>query len=70
MLIGYAGALESEYWLMLLFPVLSAAIYLSMIGTLVVSIAGVGAYFRFSSIWISERSSSCRRRGTYWPFAA
>lgn len=46
-LIGYTGALESQYWLMLLFPVLSAAIYLSMIGTLVVSIAGVGTYLSF-----------------------
>ncbi len=48
-LIGYTGGLTSDYWLMLLLPVLSAASYLSMGGMLAVSIAAVGLYLSFLS---------------------
>jgi two-component system sensor histidine kinase HydH len=45
--IGYTHGVESQYWLMLLLPVLSAASYLGMAGTLATSIAAVGLYLSF-----------------------
>jgi two-component system, NtrC family, sensor histidine kinase HydH len=45
--IGYTHGVESQYWLMLMLPVLSAASYLGMAGTLATSIAAVGLYLSF-----------------------
>lgn len=45
--IGITGGITSDYWLMLLFPVLSAASYLGMAGTLIASIGAVGSYLSF-----------------------
>jgi signal transduction histidine kinase len=46
-LIGYTGAVNSHYWLMLMLPVLSAAVALGVAGTLVVSLVAVGSYLSF-----------------------
>jgi signal transduction histidine kinase len=45
--IGYTHGVESQYWLMLLLPVLSAASYMGVAGTLVSSVAAVGLYLSF-----------------------
>jgi two-component system, NtrC family, sensor histidine kinase HydH len=46
-LIGYTNGVESHYYLMMLFPLVSTASYSGFAGTLAVSIAGVGAYLSF-----------------------
>ena len=46
-LIGYDGGVSSQYWLMFLLPVVSAATYLGVVGTVAVSVAGVAAYLSF-----------------------
>lgn len=46
-LIGYAGGVNSPYWVMLMLPVLSAAIGLGLTGTLVVSFVAFGSYLSF-----------------------
>lgn len=45
--IGYTGGVESQYWLVLLLPVLSAASFLGMGGTMATSVAAVGLYLSF-----------------------
>jgi two-component system sensor histidine kinase HydH len=47
LLIGFTGGLTSSYYLILLLPLVSAASYLGMAGTLASSIAGIGAYLSF-----------------------
>ncbi len=46
-LIGYSGGIESTYYLVFLFPMVSAATYVGIIGTLAVSIAACAAYSSF-----------------------
>jgi two-component system, NtrC family, sensor histidine kinase HydH len=46
-LIGYTHGVDSRYYLMLLLPLLSAASYLGLAGTVATSIAGIGAYLSF-----------------------
>ena len=47
LLIGYTEGIISSYYLMLLLPLVSAASYLGMAGTLTTSIAAIGAYLSF-----------------------
>jgi two-component system sensor histidine kinase HydH len=47
LLIGFTGGVTSSYYLILLLPLVSAASYLGMAGTLASSIAGIGAYLSF-----------------------
>ena len=46
-LIGYTGSLTSNYWVVLLLPVVSAATALGVVGTLVFSLLAGGAYLSF-----------------------
>ncbi|MGA7240100.1 MAG: ATP-binding protein [Bryobacteraceae bacterium] len=46
-LIGYTGTVSSPYWLMLMLPVLSAAVALGVAGTLIVSIVAAGSYLSY-----------------------
>jgi signal transduction histidine kinase len=46
-LIGITNGVESQYWIMLLFPVLSAANFLGPVGTVLSSVAAVGTYLSF-----------------------
>lgn len=46
-LIGYDQGILSQYYLMLLLPLVSAASYLGMAGTLATSIVAIGAYLSF-----------------------
>src|ERR1035438_7415585 len=47
LLIGYTEGIVSSYYLMLLLPLVSAASYLGMAGTLATSIVAIGAYLSF-----------------------
>ena len=47
LLIGYTHAIESHYWLVLLFPVVTAATVLGAIGTLAFTLAASAAYLSF-----------------------
>jgi len=47
LLIGYTHAIASHYWLVLLFPVVTAATVLGAIGTLAFTLAASGAYLSF-----------------------
>jgi len=47
LLIGYAGAIQSNYYLILLLPVISAATYLGVVGTLVFTLLSQIAYISF-----------------------
>jgi signal transduction histidine kinase len=47
LLIGFTGGVTSSYYLILLLPLVSAASYLGMAGTLASSIAGIGGYLSF-----------------------
>jgi two-component system sensor histidine kinase HydH len=47
LLVGYTGGVTSSYYLMLLLPLLSAASYLGMAGTLTTSVVAIGAYLSF-----------------------
>lgn len=47
LLIGYDDGIPSQYYLMLLLPLVSAASYLGVPGTLAASIAAIGAYLSF-----------------------
>jgi signal transduction histidine kinase len=46
-LIGYTGAINSPYWLVLLLPVVSAATTLGVGGTLLFTLLAVGSYLTF-----------------------
>jgi signal transduction histidine kinase len=46
-LIGYTRAIESNFWLVLLLPVVSAATALGLVGTLVFTFLSAGAYLSF-----------------------
>jgi signal transduction histidine kinase len=45
--IGYTGGVESRYWPVLLMPVVSAATFLGVLGTLVFTLFAAGAYLSF-----------------------
>jgi signal transduction histidine kinase len=47
LLIGYTGGVESHFWLVLLLPVVTAATFLGVIGTLVFSVLAAGSYLSF-----------------------
>src|ERR1019366_6468957 len=47
LVIGYTGAIESHFWLVLLLPVVSAAATFGLVGTLVFSIVASGFYLSF-----------------------
>lgn len=47
LLIGYTEGILSSYYLMLLLPLVSAASYLGMAGTLTTSVAAIGVYLSF-----------------------
>jgi two-component system sensor histidine kinase HydH len=47
LVIGYTGAIESHFWLVLLLPVVTAAATFGVVGTLFFSIAAIGAYLSF-----------------------
>ena len=47
LLIGYTGGLPSRYWLVLLFPVVSAATAFGVIGTLLCALASAATYLSF-----------------------
>ena len=47
LVIGYTGAIESHFWLVLLLPVVTAAATFGVVGTLLFSIAAIGAYLSF-----------------------
>jgi hypothetical protein len=46
-LIGYSGGVESHYYLLMLFPLVSTATFSGIGGTLAASFVGVGAYLSF-----------------------
>jgi two-component system, NtrC family, sensor histidine kinase HydH len=46
-LIGYTGGVTSSYYLMLLLPLVSTASYLGVAGTILSSVAAIGAYLSF-----------------------
>jgi two-component system, NtrC family, sensor histidine kinase HydH len=53
LLVGLTGAIESPYYLVLLLPIVSTASYLGFTGTLISTIAAIGAYLSFlSSLYI------------------
>jgi two-component system sensor histidine kinase HydH len=47
LLIGYTGSLNSRYWLVLLFPVVTAATVLGAVGTLAFTLLASGSYLSF-----------------------
>jgi two-component system sensor histidine kinase HydH len=47
LVIGYTGAIESHFWLVLLLPVVTAAATFGVVGTLIFSVAAIGAYLSF-----------------------
>lgn len=47
LLIGYTGAIDSPYFMVLLFPIVSAASFLGLSITLVSTFAAIGAYLSF-----------------------
>ena len=47
LVIGYTGAIESHFWLVLLLPVVTAAATFGLLGTLVFSIVASGFYLSF-----------------------
>jgi two-component system, NtrC family, sensor histidine kinase HydH len=47
--IGYTGGVESRYWPVLLLPVVSAATFLGVLGTLVFTLFAAGAYLSFAA---------------------
>jgi two-component system sensor histidine kinase HydH len=47
LLIGYTGGIQSHFWLVLLLPVVSAATFLGVVGTLVFSLLAAGSYLSF-----------------------
>src|ERR1035438_5127526 len=47
LVIGYTGAIESHFWLVLLLPVVSAAATFGLVGTLIFSIVASGFYLSF-----------------------
>ncbi len=47
LLVGYTGAIQSAYYLVLLLPIFSTAIYLGVTGTLLSTITAMGAYLSF-----------------------
>ena len=47
LLIGYTGALSSDYYLILLLPVVSAATYFGVVATLLFTLLAYGAYISF-----------------------
>lgn len=47
LLVGYNGAIESPYFLVFLFPVVSAASFLGLSSTLLSTVAAIGAYLSF-----------------------
>jgi signal transduction histidine kinase len=47
LLIGYTGGLISNYYLILLLPVISAATYLGVVGTLLFTLLSCGSYISF-----------------------
>ena len=47
LLIGYTGALTSDYYLILLLPVVSAATYFGVVATLLFTLLAYGAYISF-----------------------
>jgi len=47
LLIGYTGGIASHFWLVLLLPVVTAATFLGVIGTLVFSVLAAGSYLSF-----------------------
>jgi signal transduction histidine kinase len=49
LLVGLTGAIESPYYLILLLPIVSTASYLGVTGTLISTIAAIGAYLSFLS---------------------
>jgi signal transduction histidine kinase len=51
LLIAYTYAIDSRYWLVLLFPVVTAATVLGAIGTLAFTLAASGAYLSFLLIY-------------------
>jgi signal transduction histidine kinase len=59
LLIGYTGGLPSNFYLVLLLPVISAATYLGVVGTLIFTLLSCGSYISFVlfvdfSRWIIE----------------
>lgn len=47
LLIGYTGAIDSNYFLILLLPVVSAATYLGVVATLIFTLLACGSYLSF-----------------------
>jgi signal transduction histidine kinase len=47
LLIGYTQGLNSQFWLLLLLPVVTAATFLGVVGTLVFSLLAAGSYLSF-----------------------
>ncbi|MBZ5582561.1 MAG: hypothetical protein LAQ30_10230 [Acidobacteriia bacterium] len=47
LLIGFTHAIDSRYWLILLFPVVTAAAVLGVVGTLIFTLIAGGAYLSF-----------------------
>jgi len=47
LVIGYTGSIDSHFWLVLLLPVVTAAATFGVVGTLIFSIAAIGAYLSF-----------------------
>jgi signal transduction histidine kinase len=56
LVIGYTGAIESHFWLVLLLPVVTAAATFGVVGTLIFSIAAIGAYLSFLLYLSSEKT--------------
>ena len=54
-LIGYTGAINSAYYLVLLLPIVSAATMFGVAGTVLATLAAGGAYLTFL-LWVREES--------------
>ena len=61
-LIGYTGGIRSNYWLVLLLPVVSAGTSLGVVGTLIFSMLAGGAYLSFL-LWLDFSQVTPE-----WPF--
>jgi len=68
LLIGYTDGIRSNFWLVLLLPVVSAATALGVVGTLVASILAGAEYLSFLLyLGSSQVDAELQRLGTPWP---
>ncbi len=51
LVIGYTGSIRSNYWLVLLLPIVSAGTFIGVLGTLIFTVVAGGAYLSFL-LWL------------------